>query len=144
MEKLAPEIVRSMPDVVVAAGGSALGALIRAGVKSNIVFSVSADPLEAKFVDSFAHPGGNMTGMSLFTLALVGKRLELLKEILPRARRVALIANPQHPGERQELDAAQAAASKLGLTVRYFPVNKRGRVGGRAGRPRAPTRRPAR
>ena len=123
VEKLAPAVVRSMPDVVVAAGGSALGALIRAGVKNNIVFSVSADPVEARFVESFARPGGRMTGMSLFTLALVGKRLELLKEILPRARRVALIANPQHPGERQELDAAQAAAAKLGLTVRYFPVN---------------------
>ena len=123
VEKLAPDILRSQPDVVVAAGGSALAALIRAGVKTPIVFSVSADPVAAKFVESFAHPGGNMTGMSLFTLALVGKRLEVLKEILPRARGVALIANPQHPGERQELDAAQAAASKLGLAVRYFPVS---------------------
>jgi putative ABC transport system substrate-binding protein len=74
-------------------------------------------------VQSFARPGGSMTGVSLFTLALVGKRLELLKEILPSARRVALIANPQHPGEAQELDAAQGAAAKLGLAVRYFPVN---------------------
>jgi putative ABC transport system substrate-binding protein len=122
VEKMVPDILRAQPDVLLASGGLALGALIRAGVKLPIVFSVSADPVEAKFVQSFARPGGQMTGVSLFTLALVGKRLEILKEIVPGARKVALIANPQHPGESQELDAAKAAASKLGLAVRYFPV----------------------
>ena len=122
VEKMVPDILRAQPDVVLASGGLALGALMRAGVKLPIVFSVSADPVEAKFVQSFARPGGQMTGVSLFTLALVGKRLEILKEIVPGARKVALIANPQHPGESQELDAAKAAASKLGLAVRYFPV----------------------
>lgn len=123
VQKAVPEIERWQPDVVIAAGGGALGALVRAGVGRPIVFSVSADPVEAKLVQRFARPGGNMTGMSLFTLALMGKRLEVLKEILPRARRVALIANPQHPGERQEFDAAQAAADKVGLGVRHFPVS---------------------
>ena len=122
VEKMVPDILRAQPDVLLASGGLALGALMRAGVQLPIVFSVSADPVAAGFVQSFARPGAHMTGVSLFTLALVGKRLELLKEILPGARRVALIANPQHPGESQELDAAKAAASKLGLTVRYFPV----------------------
>ena len=122
VEKLVPEILRAQPDVVLASGGLALGALIRTGVKLPIVFSVSADPVEAGFVQSFARPGGNMTGVSLFTLALVGKRLQLLKEIVPGARKVALIANPQHPGESQELRAAQDAASRLGLAVRYCPV----------------------
>jgi putative ABC transport system substrate-binding protein len=106
--------------VIVAAGGLALNALIRAGLKTPIVFSISADPVEAKVVESFAHPGGNMTGISLFTLALVDKRMELLKEAVPGVRRVALIANPQHPGEQLELAAARTAAAKLRLTVRYF------------------------
>jgi putative ABC transport system substrate-binding protein len=123
VEKMVPEVLNAQPDVLLASGGLALSALIRTGVKLPIVFSVSADPVAAEFVQSFARPGGNMTGVSLFTLALVGKRLELLKEIVPSARRVALIANPQHPGEVQELDAAQGAAAKLGLAVRYFPVN---------------------
>jgi putative ABC transport system substrate-binding protein len=122
LERRVPEILRAQPDVLLASGGLALGALTRTGVELPIVFSVSADPVAAGFVQSFAHPGGNMTGVSLFTLALVGKRLELLKEIVPAARKVALIANPQHPGESQELDAAQAAASRLALAVRYFPV----------------------
>lgn len=103
-------------------GGLALSALIRTGVKLPIVFSVSADPVAAGFVQSLARPGGHMTGISLFTLALVGKRLEFLKDILPNANKAALIANPRHPGESQELDAAQGAAAKLGLAVRYFPV----------------------
>ena len=69
VEQLASDIVRSQPDVIVAAGGLALFALIRAGVKTPIVFSISADPVEAKIIESFARPGGNVTGISLFTLA---------------------------------------------------------------------------
>ena len=122
VEQLASDIVRSQPDVIVAAGGLALLALNRAGVKLPIVYSISADPVEAKVAESFAHPGGNMTGISLFALSLVGKRMQLLKEALPNLKRVALIANPQHPGEPKERDTAQAAASSLGLAQRYFPV----------------------
>lgn len=123
VEKLAPDIVASKPDVIVAAGGLALFPLVRAGVKLPVVFSISADPVDAKIVDSYARPGGNMTGMTLFTLGLVGKRLEHLKELVPRAKRIALVANPQHAGEHRELAAAREAAGKLGLEVRYFPVN---------------------
>ncbi len=117
------DIVASRPDLIVAAGGLALFPLVRAGVKLPIVFSLSADPVDAKIVESYARPGGNMTGITLFTLALVGKRLEYLKELLPRTRRIALVANPQHAGEHRELAAAREAAGKLGLEVRYFPVN---------------------
>ena len=120
--QLAGDIVRSQPDVVVTQG-IALFPLISAGVKTPIVFSISADPVEAKVVESFARPGGNVTGISLFTLALIGKRMELLKEVLPGIKRIAVIGNPQHPGERKEREAAQAAATTLGLTFRYFPVH---------------------
>ena len=118
----ANDMVRSQPDVIVAAGGLAVYALTRAAVKLPIVFSMSADPVEAKVVQSFAHPGGNLTGISLFTLALMGKRIQVLKEALPGIKRIAVIANPQHPGEPQERHAAQDAASALDLTMRYFPV----------------------
>lgn len=121
--QMAAEVVRSRPDVIVAAGGLALFPLLRAGVTEPIVFSISADPIEAKIVDSMARPAGNVTGISLFTLALVGKKLEFLKEVVPGAKRIALIANPQHPGERKELAAAQEAAAKLGLSIRYFQAS---------------------
>jgi putative ABC transport system substrate-binding protein len=122
LQAMNADIVRSRPDVAVAAGGLALFEFMKAQANVPTVFSVSADPVEAKIVDSFARPGGNRTGISLFTLALVGKRMELIKEVLPQAKRVALLANVQHPGEQKELAAAREAAAKVGLTVRYFPV----------------------
>jgi putative ABC transport system substrate-binding protein len=121
--RMASEIVASRPDVVVAAGGLALFPLVRAGVKLPIVYSVSADPVEARIAESFARPGGHMSGISLFALSLVGKRLELVKEIRPAAKRVAVVCNPQHPGEHKELAAARDAARQLGLEVRYFPAS---------------------
>jgi putative ABC transport system substrate-binding protein len=116
-------IVRSRPDVIVAQGGLALHPLLVAKVKIPIVFGVSADPVEAKIARSYAHPGGNATGMSFFALDLVGKRLQIMTEALPAMKRVALLADPQHPGQHKELEVAQAAADRLGLQVRYFPVH---------------------
>ena len=122
LEQMAADIVRSQPEVILSQGGLALSPLIKADVKIPIVFAYSGDPVEAKIVQSFARPGGNLTGISYFTLEIVGKRLELLREILPGLKRVAFLANPQHPGEQKEFAAAQAAAVKLGMTVHYFPV----------------------
>lgn len=120
--EMMPEVLASKPDLIVAAGGLALFPLLKTRPPQPIVFSLSADPVEAKIVPSYARPGGNMTGISLFSLDLVGKRLDLLKQALPNAKRIALVVSPQHPGERLELAAAKEAAQKLGLTVRYFPV----------------------
>jgi putative ABC transport system substrate-binding protein len=87
-----------------------------------IVFGFSGDPVEAGLVQSFARPGGRLTGIAMQSLDLVGKRLEILKEILPRLSRVAILANPAHPGEQLELVASKAAAGRLGLEVQYVPV----------------------
>ncbi len=122
LEQMAGDIVRARPDVIVTGSGLAVGPMMRAGVKLPIVFVFSADPVEAKVVASFARPGGNLTGMSLFSLDLMGKRLEFLKEAMPGLKRIAIIANPEHAGEPLELKAAQEAATKLGLSYRYFPV----------------------
>jgi len=115
-------IVGSKPDVIVAQGGLALEPLLVASVQVPIVFAMSADPVEAKIAESFAHPGGNATGMSFFALDLVGKRMQIMKEALPAMKRIALLANPQHPGEHKELAAARTAADGLALQVGYFPV----------------------
>src|SRR6266446_7973372 len=122
LEQMAGDIVRARPDVIVTGSGLAVLPMMRAGVKLPIVFVLSADPVEAKVVASFARPGGNLTGMSLFSLDLMGKRLEFLKEAMPGLKRIAIIANPEHSGEPLELKAAQEAATKLGLSYRYFPV----------------------
>lgn len=120
--QIMPDVVASRPDLLIAAGGLALFSILKTKPTIPIVFTLSADPVEAKIVQSYARPGGNMTGISLFSLALVGKRLELTRQALPNAKRIALVVSPQHPGERLELAAAKEAAQKLGLTIRYFPV----------------------
>jgi putative ABC transport system substrate-binding protein len=81
------------------------------------------EPVEGGVAQSFAHPGGNATGMSFFALDLVPKRMQIMKEALPAMKRIAVLADPQHPGQHQEFAAAQAAAATLGLQVQYFPVH---------------------
>jgi putative ABC transport system substrate-binding protein len=89
-----------------------------------LVFAFSGDPVEAGLVQSLARPGGNTTGMSFLALDLVGKRLELMKEISPKVRRVAILANPQHPGEKAERRESLIAAEKLGLQVAYVEFSQ--------------------
>ena len=101
--ELANELVREKVEVIVAAGGPAARSAKDATKIIPIVFTTSGDPVESGYVDSLARPGGNMTGMSWLSFELVGKRLELLKEAMPRVSRVAILSNPQHPGEQREL-----------------------------------------
>ena len=131
LDHLAGDIVRARPDVIVTGSGLAVLPMMRAGIKLPIVFVISADPVEAKIVASFARPGGNLTGMSLFSLNLMGKRLEFLREVMPGLKRIAIIANPDHSGEPLELKVAQGVAVQLGLSYRYFPVRqcRRARTG---------------
>jgi putative ABC transport system substrate-binding protein len=118
---LTAELLRLRPDVLVAQGAMVLAAR---EVESTvpIVFGFSGDPVEAGLVASFARPGGRLTGVAMQSLELVGKRLELLSELMPQLRLVAILANPAHPGERLELEASRAAARRLGLEVLYHPV----------------------
>lgn len=117
--QLAAEAVASRPDVIVTLG-PAVFAVARATRSIPVVFGFSGDPVEAGLVQSLARPGGNLTGIYFLTLDLVGKRIELLKEMLPQVKRLAVLANPQHAGDRAERRAAQAAATALGLELQYF------------------------
>jgi putative ABC transport system substrate-binding protein len=122
---LAAELVRLKVEVIVTQGPMVFGA--RAETRSTpVVFGFSGDPVEAKLVTSIARPGGNLTGVSFLALELAGKRLELLREVLPRLSRVAILANQEHPGEAAELRESQAAAGLLGLKVHYVPVRRAG------------------
>jgi putative ABC transport system substrate-binding protein len=117
--EMANELVREKVDVIVAGGGPAARSAKDATNMIPIVFITSGDPVEAGFVDSIARPGRNMTGMSWLSFELVGKRLELLKEAVPRVSRVAILSNPQHPGEQRELRETQSAARAMGMTLDY-------------------------
>jgi putative ABC transport system substrate-binding protein len=121
-EAVARTIVASVPAVIVAPGGAVASPLRRLGTTLPVVFVHSGDPIDAGLVQSFARPGGNFTGMSWMSLALVGKRLETLREIAPRLRRVAVFADPRHAGEPKERAATKEAAGALGLELRYYPM----------------------
>jgi putative ABC transport system substrate-binding protein len=117
--EIANELVREKVDVIVAAGGPAARSAKDAAKMIPIVFITSGDPVESEYVDSLARPGRNMTGLTWLSFELVGKRLELLKEAVPRVSRVAILSNPQHPGEQRELRETQNAARAMGMTLEY-------------------------
>ena len=118
---LASELVRENVDVILAMGGGAIPAKKATSVIP-IVFWFSGDPIEAGLIQSFARPGGNVTGMTFLAYELVGKRVELLKEAVPGVSRVAVLANPAHPGEQRELRETQTTARALGTTLQYLQV----------------------
>jgi putative tryptophan/tyrosine transport system substrate-binding protein len=89
-----------------------------------ILFTVSGDPVEAGFVQSLARPGGNLTGITFQSLELAGKRVEFLREALPRLRTVAALSNTDHPGEKSELRATETAAQRLGINLVYVPFSQ--------------------
>lgn len=121
-EAVVRAIVSGQPAIIVAVGGAAATPLHRIGATSPTVFAYSGDPVEGGLVKSFNRPGGNFTGMSWMSLELVGKRLEMLRDILPRLHRAAVFANPFHPGQQKEKAASEAAAAALGIELSYYTV----------------------
>ncbi len=120
---LMAEVVASSPDIIVTQGS--MGPLARKATATiPVVFGYSGDPVEAGMVDSLPRPGRNMTGISYLTLELVGKRMELLKELLPKAKRIAVVASPDHPGDSSERRASQVAAARLGIAIDYFELGR--------------------
>jgi putative ABC transport system substrate-binding protein len=120
MEAAARDLLASDPEVIVT---QELMVYAMRSLKpaTPVVFGFSGDPVQAALVESFARPGGNFTGMTYLALELVGKRIELLKELVPQTRRVAILARPQHPGEPRERQASEAVVGKLGIELSYFP-----------------------
>jgi putative tryptophan/tyrosine transport system substrate-binding protein len=89
-----------------------------------VLFTVSGDPVAAGLVRSLSRPGGNLTGSTFQSLELAGKRVELLKEALPRLSSLAALSNTDHPGEQAELKATEAAAQKLGINLVYIAFSQ--------------------
>jgi putative ABC transport system substrate-binding protein len=110
---LAADLVRLKVDVIVASGGAATLAVKQATRTIPIVMSVVIDPVGSGLVPSLAHPGGNLTGTSMMAPDLVGKQLEVLKEVVPKVLRVALLWNPANPGSASQLREAEAVARAL-------------------------------
>jgi putative ABC transport system substrate-binding protein len=114
---LATELVRSNVDVIVTGGTSAAKALKAATATIPIVMAIIGDPVAAGLVNNLARPGGNLTGFSIVAPELGGKRLELLKEIVPNLSSVAVLLNSKNPQSQIELREMRTAAQAMGLRL---------------------------
>jgi ABC-type uncharacterized transport system substrate-binding protein len=121
--EIAAEFVRLKVDVIVTGGNAAIAAKQASSVVP-IVFALVADPVGSGLISSLARPGGNLTGLSMQSSDIAGKRLALLREVVPGLRRLAIMANVDYPAAVQEIDQIQAAASNLGLDVATFEIRR--------------------
>jgi len=119
---LAAELVGLQVDVIFATATPAALAAQQATRTIPIVFATAADPVGAGLVVSLSAPGGNVTGLSLFAPELVAKQVQLLKEALPKASRVAVLANPTNVNTGLMIKATEAAAGSLGIRVQVLEV----------------------
>jgi putative ABC transport system substrate-binding protein len=121
-DKLAAELVRLKVDVIVTSGQSMTQAAKEATSTIPIVMAQDSDPVGNGFVASLAHPGGNVTGLSNLRPELSGKRLELLKEIVPGLSRVAVLASSNEPGNARIVKELELAAGAFGVQLQVLDV----------------------
>jgi putative ABC transport system substrate-binding protein len=121
--EIAAEFVRLKVDIIVTVG-SAVPTLKQATADIPIVFAVAIDPVGNGLVASLARPGGNVTGLSIQAAELAGKRLELLREVVPQLHRLASMFDVGNPQPALEMDETQAAARTLGLEVAPLGIRR--------------------
>ena len=121
--EIASEFVRLKVDVIVSGGNAAVAAK-QASTVIPIVFALVDDPVGMDLVASLARPGGNVTGLAMQSIDLAGKRLALLREVVPGLRRLAIIANAEYPFAMLEMAEFQTAARTLGLDVAPFEIRR--------------------
>jgi ABC-type uncharacterized transport system substrate-binding protein len=124
-KEIAAELVRLKVDVIVTGGTTTAAAAKAATVGIPIVFALGADPVGSGLVASLARPGGNVTGLSLQSSETAGKRLALLREIVPNLRRVAFMGNVDNPIVPVEWREVEAAASTLGLEAVSLEIRRK-------------------
>ena len=121
--EIATEFVNSNVDVIVT-GGNAVSAVRQATSTIPIVFALAVDPVGSGFVNSLSRPGGNVTGLSVQGPDLAAKRLELLRELAPGRRRLAILVDVGYPAAREELVQVQTAARALELESAVLEIRR--------------------
>jgi putative ABC transport system substrate-binding protein len=121
----AAKLIESRVDLIVAAGDRLSRAASEAGPSTPVVMAVSSDPVGSGLVTSLARPGGNVTGLATLGPELSVKRLELLKEVLPSASRVAVVWNATLAERATELRSLEDASRALGLEIQWLPFRQR-------------------
>jgi putative ABC transport system substrate-binding protein len=122
LANLVAELLQGKVDVVVVSGTAAALAAKNATPTVPIVMAGVIDPVDSGLVGSLARPGGNITGMSLMSVDLMGKRVGLLKELVPQLSRFALLGHPAHPTYAAQKEAAEAGARALGVQLASIDV----------------------
>jgi putative ABC transport system substrate-binding protein len=122
LSDLAAELVRLNVDVIVSSGPTATRPAKSATSTIPIVMTFDDDPVGSGFVASLARPGGNVTGLSTLSPEISGKQLELLKEIVPKLGRVAVIGTSTRQGTEQSLKELEPAAGALGVKLQYLDI----------------------
>jgi putative ABC transport system substrate-binding protein len=122
LPSLAAELVRLNVDIIVTSSTPGAQAGQQATRSIPVIMTTVSDPVESGLVSSLARPGGNVTGLSLMHPDLTGKRLELLKEVIPKLSRVAVLSNPANPIISPLLRETEAAARALGLQLQVVEV----------------------
>ena len=117
MQKAAAELARMKVDIIFATSSTETGAARQATKTIPIVFGSHADPVATGHVASLARPGGNITGLSVLLSELTAKALEILKELVPEAKRFGVLSSPTVPSHVPIMRAAEAAAEKLGVAL---------------------------
>jgi putative ABC transport system substrate-binding protein len=125
LPELAAELVRSNVDLIITHTTPGSLAAKRATTTIPIVMAMIGDPVVAGIVASLARPGGNITGQSFFGAEIRAKRIELLKEAMPRLTQVAVILNADNPGAETEFQAMEATAKLLNITLQPFRLRER-------------------
>jgi putative tryptophan/tyrosine transport system substrate-binding protein len=122
LPQFAEELVRLKVDVILARSSSGAMAAKRATTSIPIVFFVVYAPVEIGLVSSLGHPGGNITGVAINVEDMLAKRMQLLKELVPTLKRVAMLSHPPHPTAALQLQGAMTAARRLGVKLEEVPV----------------------
>jgi putative tryptophan/tyrosine transport system substrate-binding protein len=129
LPRLASELVSRRVTVIAATGGNVSGLAAKAATpETPIVFIVGDDPVKLGLVSSFNRPGGNATGMSVFTTELGSKQLQLLHELVPKASTIGLLINPNYQGSEAEAMAVQAAGRAIGRKILVLTASNEGDI----------------
>ena len=119
LRAMLPELLSVPADLIVSSGPAILA--MRAATGRPVLFAVSGDPVELGIVESLSRPGKNFTGSTFMSRDVAQKRVQLLKELLPQMRSLAILSQKNHPGEQSEHDATRAAAEAFSIRLAYVP-----------------------
>jgi putative ABC transport system substrate-binding protein len=130
LQAMAAELARLPVTMIVAVGGPRAAQAAKSATSSvPIVFTLGGDPVKFALVQSLSRPGGNATGISFLTADLMPKRFELLRELLPKSKRVAVMLNPNTPSAEDQLKGAQAAANAAGTQLLVARAGSEAEIG---------------